>query len=42
MIAEPEIVDEGSRIAWGYYSHCWSCGSFSLTFETWHEQLYTN
>ena len=37
-----EIVDVGSGSACGEYSHCWSCRSFSLTFETWHKQLHTN
>ena len=37
-----EIVDVGSGSACGEYSHCWSCRSFSFTFETWHKQLHTN
>ena len=35
-------MDTGTASARGEYSRCWSCKSFSLTFETWHEQLYTN
>ena len=35
-------MDAGSGSACGEYSHCWSCRSFSLTFETRHEQLYTD
>ena len=35
-------MDVGSGSACGEYSHWWSCRSFSLTFETRHEQLYTN
>jgi hypothetical protein len=42
VVAEPEIVDAGSECACGEYWRCWSCRSFSLTFETWHEQLHTN
>ena len=37
-----EIMDAGSGSACGEYSHCWSCRSFSFTFETWHKQLDTN
>ena len=37
-----EIVDVGSGSACGEYSPCWSCSSFSFTFETWHKQLHTN
>ena len=37
-----EIMDAGSGSACGEYSHCWSCRSFSFTFETWHKQLHTN
>jgi hypothetical protein len=35
-------MNTGTASACGEYSHCWSCRFFSLTFETWHEQLHTN
>ena len=41
------MADDGSRSVCGYYSHFWSCRSFSLSFETCYEPLrrsglYTN
>lgn len=35
-------MDAGSESACVENSHCWSCRSFPLTFETWHENLHTN
>jgi len=35
-------MDAGSESACGDYPHCWSCRSFSLTFENWYERLHTN
>ena len=42
MVVELETVDAGLRSACGQYSLCWFCRAFSLTFETWHQQPYTN
>ena len=36
------MVEDGSRSACGEYPHCWSCRSFLLTLETWHEQRYAS
>jgi len=35
-------MDAGSESACGEYAHRWFYRSFSLTFETWHEELHTN
>ena len=33
------MAEDFSRSACGEYPHCWSCGSFSLTLESWHEPV---